>query len=1173
MAEVKNNFLGAKMNRDIDDRLLSSNEYREAFNLQINRSEGSDVGTLQNVLGNSLIVDFNYLNGEEGLECIGLLADDSNDNIYVFLTDYSGSAYSNTSLNYIYVYNQLENTTVLLTSGAFLNFSTQSPIYGINLLENLLFWTDNRNQPRKINVDKASIDPNYYLIEDQISVSKLSPQQAPELFTISEFYLPLSVAATVGTVTAPTSPAVSPYTAVITPSTTFAESLLSIGNVVLANVGSSSFTKGVVTAITLSGSNVASFTVSSSTIFTSGNISLLKLEQYETTMYDRVSAYLPNGTTANPYKPLDKYPGDPAYLESRFVRFSYRYKFDDGEYSIIAPFTQIAYIPKQDGYFLYNATSSPIVNDEESTYRSTVVSFMQNKANNILLQIPLPSAANELNLLYKITEIEILYKESDAVAISVVEAVSTIPNLTKGTVEDPYIWNTEGKIYSYNYQAKKPFKTLPSSDSIRVNDIVPVKALGQEIISNRVVYANYQDKFSYPKYLDYNVGFSTKFNFGFLESQGTSIVEYPNHSVKLNRNYQIGIVLCDKFGRQSGVILSDLIKSSNPGEFGASSLYIPYPTENEITPSNWPGNSLKILFNNKISPTGPDLNNGWPGLYNGNIYSADYNPLGWYAYKIVVKQTEQDYYNVYFPGVMASYPGVDGYAKEIGKTSHAVLINDNINKVPRDLSEVGPNQKQFRSSVILYSRVNNNTENWRNNQAYPGNTYAFSSAIATGGSLFYPDGVIPLQGTSQVLPFGFNQFYQIDSDPLISRISTFNKLGVSTDVPSGKSVINLAIYETKPVESRIDVYWETSTSGLISELNSAIDAGTGGNNVSRITEFTFDLSEDAAPGTNVSGIGFRFFNSIDIAVVPTTVEIFSVKNQLGTTLTNKFIIERIGSSTRYIIKTRPTVGAVPGAYFYYGLNAVNVESYNFIIKTTIGSPVSTELITLSANLLKNKSPIISSALPIPNPIELASGTPNVWQFTGSNGSNQFGNRTTEDLTWDINQYSLDGQGTFTINQYGLVQESSGLAQGSTLLVINLTDAGNVTVYQSITVKYPFREGEITIINNSPIGDNSEVGPVLVNGIEVALNSGNEFPANAQDVLIGTYDVPTDPIPHILEVYIFSAAGQVLTLCVGDVCQCKPITSPTTFIEFDELDLNDAPALTLTLGAPGVTCPV
>ena len=54
---------------------------------------------------------------------------------------------------------------------------------------------------------------------------------------------------------------------------------------------------------------------------------------------------------------------------------------------------------------------------------------------------------------------------------------------------------------------------------------------------------------------------------------------------------------------------------------------------------------------------------------------------------------------------MAAYP--EDTSLEIGITSHAVLINDNINKVPRDLTEVGPDQKQFRSSVQLFGRVEN----------------------------------------------------------------------------------------------------------------------------------------------------------------------------------------------------------------------------------------------------------------------------------------------------------------------------------------------------------------------------------------------------------------------------------------------------------------------------------
>ena len=37
----------------------------------------------------------------------------------------------------------------------------------------------------------------------------------------------------------------------------------------------------------------------------------------------------------------------------------------------------------------------------------------------------------------------------------------------------------------------------------------------------------------------------------------TNFVEYPNHTVKQNRNYQVGIVLSDKFGSQCVVVAID----------------------------------------------------------------------------------------------------------------------------------------------------------------------------------------------------------------------------------------------------------------------------------------------------------------------------------------------------------------------------------------------------------------------------------------------------------------------------------------------------------------------------------------------------------------------------------------------------------------------------------------
>ena len=53
MPEIKNQFTGGKMNKDVDLRLVPKGEYRDAMNIQVSTSEQSDVGTIQNILGNS----------------------------------------------------------------------------------------------------------------------------------------------------------------------------------------------------------------------------------------------------------------------------------------------------------------------------------------------------------------------------------------------------------------------------------------------------------------------------------------------------------------------------------------------------------------------------------------------------------------------------------------------------------------------------------------------------------------------------------------------------------------------------------------------------------------------------------------------------------------------------------------------------------------------------------------------------------------------------------------------------------------------------------------------------------------------------------------------------------------------------------------------------------------
>ncbi len=87
MAKAINTFLKSKMNKDLDARLVPNGEYRDAYNIQVSRSDGDGVGTVENILGNYPVFDFEAITGVSNLYCIGHLEDDNSNTVFLFLTD------------------------------------------------------------------------------------------------------------------------------------------------------------------------------------------------------------------------------------------------------------------------------------------------------------------------------------------------------------------------------------------------------------------------------------------------------------------------------------------------------------------------------------------------------------------------------------------------------------------------------------------------------------------------------------------------------------------------------------------------------------------------------------------------------------------------------------------------------------------------------------------------------------------------------------------------------------------------------------------------------------------------------------------------------------------------------------------------------------------------------
>ena len=85
MSELNHRFHAGRMNKDLDERLVPNGEYRDALNVQVATSEGSDVGSLQTILGNrgiaSTVFNDAGISGDD-YYCVGSIVDEKENKIY-----------------------------------------------------------------------------------------------------------------------------------------------------------------------------------------------------------------------------------------------------------------------------------------------------------------------------------------------------------------------------------------------------------------------------------------------------------------------------------------------------------------------------------------------------------------------------------------------------------------------------------------------------------------------------------------------------------------------------------------------------------------------------------------------------------------------------------------------------------------------------------------------------------------------------------------------------------------------------------------------------------------------------------------------------------------------------------------------------------------------------------
>ena len=578
MPEIKNTFLQGKMNKDLDERLIPNGQYRDALNVEVSTSEGSDVGTVKNILGNERV---ETLVGT-GFKCVGSIADEKNNKLYWFISKYDKDI--------ILEYDANTHTTVPVlvdkyagTDKAVLKFFGNF-ITGINIIDDLLFWTDNYGEPKKINVETCKAGTDNINSHTQLSFENGSFHGITVKLTATSSSAPIY--STEGRyVWFDESQIVKlfypfgPSTGFVNPFVWNASKYADFDPYLIKHYRDGKFL-GLKRITVFGGSdgagNGSHFRVGPNNsdatdkdfkvgdVIFGNNVTIDIAEKHITVIKPKpLNALTVKINHAESAQSTSKTPN---LFETKFPRFSYRYKYTDGEYSTFAPFTEPVFNAKYtkdtsksvDGGVMYNQDTAY---DIKEPYNKAMVNAIHSVELSNFITVQTPE---------DVVEVEVLYKQENS---SVIYSIETIKHIDKE-------WHTssayeglgnsigigkaavnagDGQYYAIGGQTKggylvtteNIYAALPANQLLRPWDNVPRKALAQEVTGNRIVYANYLQNYNIGSKPQVQVSYGNRQNrLGTFDSKGLP-------SIKSQRNYQLGVVYCDKYGRETPVFTSN----------------------------------------------------------------------------------------------------------------------------------------------------------------------------------------------------------------------------------------------------------------------------------------------------------------------------------------------------------------------------------------------------------------------------------------------------------------------------------------------------------------------------------------------------------------------------------------------------------------------------------------
>lgn len=222
-------------------------------------------------------------------------------------------------------------------------------------------------------------------------------------------------------------------------------------------------------------------------------------------------------------------------IEEKFIYFSYRWRYLDGEYSALAPFSLPAFEPKTFEYDFSVQSNKSMVNK----YNQVEIAFNTGGPN--------------------VTEIQLVFKESQDTEVFI---INDFVKSQKG-------WG-HNQVKTFKFDNFNGIRGLSREELRKTFDNIPRSARCQTVIDGRLLFANYQENYNIVDSTD------TKIKIDYtLELESKEILGLiPKKTVKSNRDLEVVIAYMDEYLRTT-----TLLKSENNTIFVPANLSI---KQNEI---------------------------------------------------------------------------------------------------------------------------------------------------------------------------------------------------------------------------------------------------------------------------------------------------------------------------------------------------------------------------------------------------------------------------------------------------------------------------------------------------------------------------------------------------------------------------------------------------------------